>query len=551
MPTVEAYRRAPLVNPAFVPLADATVQVGDLLGALTQRVLALADISAMTPLDAVLASKLGGYTDLPPVPGLEPAAASLRSNPGGFILLARAVLLTASATQDKAAMLALLTAMRAFLEALPSLPEEALLPLGADALRVTQELYRRTGQPFLLTILERLRSQLPDVSGLMHSFPFLKPFRPEAAAGENAAYHRRMKALATGNLTADALAITALLALYSGSSRDGAAAKTGMASLARYHGAPTGAFAADPYLAGRDPARAVDLPGLCAQVEALADVLACGGDLSWADRLEMLLVNALPDLITDLGVRTLQPANRLTVDDSCQAGAPEPQDTAFLLRALYALRRSVWMAREADEIALLLPMTGGCLTRVGGAPLRLTATATGILEKSVAISVEAKQPVAFQLLVRIPSHAAQAWVSVNGGKPQAAQPGSLFPLRRTFRTGDVVTLRLVNAPRLETGYRGSVSVFCGPTLMALSLPDEEAAWQYALTADTPLAPSEEEGSLCVFAHACDAPGWQAKEGFIPPPPQNISDGPRYELTLLPFAGTTGRIAAFPRAAGNP
>ncbi len=551
MPAVEAYRRAPLVNPAFVPLADATVQVGDLLGTLIQRVLSQADISAMTPLDAVLASKLGGYTDLPPAPDLEAAVASLRTDPRGFVLLARAVLLTASATQDKGAMLGLLAAMRAFLEALPSLPEEALLPLGADALRLTQELYRRTGQPFLLTLLERLRSQLPDVSGLMHSFPFVKAFQPEANTGENAAYHRRMEALATGNLTADALAMTALLALYSGSGRDGAAAKAGIASLARYHGAPTGAFAADPYLAGRDPARAVDLPGLCAQVEALAEVLAAGGNLSWADRLEMLLVNGLADLVTEDGVRVLQPVNRLTGDDSCQAAPPEPQDTALLLRALYALRRSVWMAREADEIALLLPMAGGCLTRVGGAPLRLTATASGLLDKSVAISVEAKQPVAFQLLLRIPSYAAQATVSVNGGKPQAAQPGTLLPLRRTFRSGDVVTLRLLSAPRLETGYRGSVSVLCGPTLMALPLPDERAGWQYALTGDSPLTPSEEEGSLCVFAHACEAPGWEAKGGFLTPPPQNIPQGPRYELTLLPFAGTTGRIGAFPRAVGIP
>lgn len=551
MPTVDAYRRAPLVNPAFVPLADAGVQTEDLLGELTRQVLGLADISAMTPLDAVLASKLGGYTDMPPVPDLEAAAAALRSDPRGFILTARAALHIASSTQDKKSMMRLLSVMRTFLEALPGLPEEILLPLGADALRVTQELYRRTGQPFLLTVLERLRSQLPDVSGLMHSFPFLKSYRPEAAEGENAAYHRRMVALATGNLTADALAITALLALYSGSRRDGAAAKTGISSLMRYHGAPTGAFAADPYLAGRDPARAADLACLCAQAEAFADVLAAAGDTSWADRLEMLLVNALPDLITDHGIHALQPVNRLAQDESAEDMPPQPQDTAFLLRALYAIRRSVWMAREADEIALLLPMSCGCLTRVNGVPVRITATATGVLDKTVRLAVETKQPVAFQLLLRIPSYATEATVSISGGRPQAAQPGTLFPLRRTFRTGDVITLELINVPRLEPGYRGSVSVFCGPTLMALPLPDSQAGWQYALLSDTPLTPGEEGGKLRVFATACDAPAWQTKAGFITPPPQNTPAGPQYELTLLPFAGTAGRIAAFPKVAVSP
>ncbi len=547
MPTVETYRRAPLVNPALVPFADASVQVEDSLAMLIKRVLALADVSSMTPLDAVLASKLGGYTDLPPVPNMEAATAGLRSDPRGFLLLARAVLLTASATQNKEAMLQLLAAMRAFLEVLPSLPERQLLPLGADALRVTEELYRRTGQPFLLTILERLRAQLPDVSGLMHSLPFQKPFSPQAATGENAEYHQRMERLATGNLTADALAMTALLALYSGSGRDGAAAKAGLSSLMRYHGAPTGAFLADPYLAGRDPARATDLPALCAQVEALADLLAASGDPALADRLELLLVNSLPDVVLDTGIRSLQPVNRLFEDDSCAALPPQPADTSALLRALYALRRSAWMAKEEDEIAFLLPLSGGCLTRVNGAPLRLSSVVSGTLDPTITLSVESKQPIPFTLLLRIPSYAEEATVTVGNGRPQAVQPGTLFPLRRSFRTGDTVTLHWVSRPRLEVGYRGAVSVLCGPLLMALSLPGPDAGWQYALVGDTPLTPSEENEDLCVFANACDAPSWRAKGGFVTVPPQNVPLGPEYELTLLPFAGTAGRIAAFPKA----
>jgi hypothetical protein len=87
--------------------------------------------------------------------------------------------------------------------------------------------------------------------------------------------------------------------------------------------------------------------------------------------------------------------------------------------------------------------------------------------------------------------------------------------------------------------------------MALSLPNPQAGWQYALLSDTPLTPGEEGGSLRVFATACDAPAWQLKAGFITPPPQNTPPGPQYELTLLPFAGTTGRIAAFPRVAVSP
>ena len=148
MPLIDAYRRAPLVNPVFTPLTDAAVQAGGLLGAMVQRVLDMADIAAMSSFDAVLASKLGGYTDFPQLPDVETAAAVLPRDARAFLSLARATLMVASANRDKAVMLRLLSAMRIFLEVLPTLPEEALFPLGADALRVTDELYRRTGQPF-------------------------------------------------------------------------------------------------------------------------------------------------------------------------------------------------------------------------------------------------------------------------------------------------------------------------------------------------------------------------------------------------------------------
>jgi len=87
--------------------------------------------------------------------------------------------------------------------------------------------------------------------------------------------------------------------------------------------------------------------------------------------------------------------------------------------------------------------------------------------------------------------------------------------------------------------------------MALSLPDREAGWQYALVGaeghEASSLPSEEKDGLpIVYARACDAPGWQSMDGFIAPPPQGLPITAEYELTLLPYAGTGGRISSFPR-----
>ena len=59
MPTAIAYRRAPLVDPALVPLSDAAVHADGLQKQLTDLALGLVDLNRMSPLDAALATKLG------------------------------------------------------------------------------------------------------------------------------------------------------------------------------------------------------------------------------------------------------------------------------------------------------------------------------------------------------------------------------------------------------------------------------------------------------------------------------------------------------------
>ncbi len=549
MPTYDSFCRAPLVDPACVALPDGAVHIEGSLERLVERALSTVDPVALSPLDAVLASKLGGYADLPPMPSLAAAAGMLPVRPRAFMDAARAGLMIAAAQKDKNAMVETLTAMRAFAEALPEIGETALMPVGADALRVTSELYRRTGQRFLLSILERLRAQLPDVSGMFHSFPFLKAFSPEPVAedamDEASQYFRRMRMLGTGALTADALAITAQLALYSGSARDANASKAGVSALQRYHGLPHGAFSADPYLAGRDPSRSADLTAVCAQLEALHDLLAASGNPAYAERMERITENALANAFQENGICEGQAVNRLAEDETCKAAPATPAQSTALLRALYAVRRSVWMAKGENELALFLPYEGFCLTRMEGVPVRLAAKAAG--PNALAVTVEAKQPAEFALSLHVPGYAQSATVAVNGEKPQPAECGRLHTVNRLFKTGDTVKMTLECAPFLENGFRGSVSVYCGPLLLALPLPETNAAWQYALGDEAQPVAEWENGRPRVRVDACDAEGWSARDGLIQPPPQGVAMGEAYELTLLPYADTRGRIAAFPQA----
>ena len=85
MPTAIAYRRAPLVDPALVPLSDAAVHADGLQKQLTDLALGLVDLNRMSPLDAALATKLGGYTETPPFPDVEAAAGLLPARSGGGV----------------------------------------------------------------------------------------------------------------------------------------------------------------------------------------------------------------------------------------------------------------------------------------------------------------------------------------------------------------------------------------------------------------------------------------------------------------------------------
>ncbi len=552
MPTAIAYRRAPLVDAAYVTLPDSAVHLEGELHLRCQQALNMVELDEMSAMDAVLASKLGGYAQMPPMPPLEEMTEQLPERAGELVRSLLAGMMIASANQDKEAMLLVLDCTRTFMDALPHISEEALFHTGADALRLTLELYRRTGQQFLLTLLEKLRSRLPDASGLMHSFPFIKEYRPEtnAANPDEQAYYDRMERFATGTGAADSLAMTALLSQYSGSGRDASAARTGLASLMRYHGMPCGAFSADPYLAGRDPARAVSLEALCAQIEADLDVLLTTGETATADRLEKLFLNGLCDMLDEEGLRDLSPTNRLAKDDTCQVHKPEQEQVSALLRALYSLRRGIWLAKDDETVALMQPVDSGCVTRFGGVPVRLTASVQGLWQRKLTIRVESRQPVRFALQLRVPSYAVEPAVVIAGTTGREAVPGEMYTINRTFNNGEEIELVYDITPRLETGYRSSVSVWCGNQLMAFSLPDSTVEWRYAITKNFPLSADQQGSDPVVLLAACAVPEWKEKGGFIMPPPQRVAMGQAYELTLLPFAGAKGRIAAFPCANGS-
>ena len=85
MSTAIAYRRAPLVDPAYTALSDAAVHADGLIQQLSERVLKLVDVQQMSALDAIVATKLGGYPQTPPMPDLSALAQQLPGYVAAFV----------------------------------------------------------------------------------------------------------------------------------------------------------------------------------------------------------------------------------------------------------------------------------------------------------------------------------------------------------------------------------------------------------------------------------------------------------------------------------
>lgn len=543
MPAPSAYRRAPLMDLMYVAMPDTAIRSG--IETLTARLLKLVDPARATDLQAVLATRLGGYDTAPDMPVLDDVnpIEDLR----WFVDEVTAAAAVAFMNRDRAAVETVGRKLKELKEAMPELREAELFECGADLLRLLADFYRRTGMRMIPDLAAELRARLPDVSGICHSFPFESAYVPSNSA-ENREYHERMARFATGRLMADTLAMCTQLAQFTGSGRDLEAAKVGMAALTRYHGMPSGAFSANPYLAGKDPAGCSDLFSVCAFAEACADALLLTGENDFAERLEMLVANALPELLPEEG------GIRGMVNGSALKAAPiisNPSEEALtaLLKALCAVRRVQFVQPEDHAVAVMLTMGGVCTTRINGEPVRITTAVKGFYRRELTVKVECRNPVRFALRLRVPAYADGARLMLNGANPQMTPAGQYAVIERTFNDGDTLSLQMMLTPRAERGFHGALSYYCGETLLALPLPGEGLEWRYALLPGAPAAAGTLEGGPCATVDATEAPAWSNDPAKMAPPPQNLIAASSLTLTLLPAVRFPTRIVALPVCRG--
>jgi hypothetical protein len=198
----------------------------------------------------------------------------------------------------------------------------------------------------------------------------------------------------------------------------------------------------------------------------------------------------------------------------------------------------------------------------------------------VQIRVESAEAAAFPLKLHIPAWATGATVAINGGRSRAAEPGSFYEVNRRWKTGDLLTLRLPMAIRVQRGFAQSISVYRGPLLYALDIPAEwrklkdrpptadwevypRTAWNYALELKTDAEASFEVRTQRIPSHGTpfrsDAPpvwlegrarlveGWgEVKNAAGAPPVSPVTPtGAVKQVRLIPYGAAKLRLSAIP------
>ena len=234
-------------------------------------------------------------------------------------------------------------------------------------------------------------------------------------------------------------------------------------------------------MSGREPYQGTELCAIAERILSCQNVIEATGCLMAADDLEIVAYNSLPACLGDdgRGMRYYMVLNQPNCVLKGRSGffcngnggsiTPGPDAGFGCCRSNFHFAwpkfvQSMWMRKD------------GGLVAVAYGPCRVETDVATIVEaggypfgETVTLTIEKTQESAWPLAVRIPNWAQGADVQVNGKSVNGAVRGQFCTIRRTWKPGDVVTLRLPAENEVCDGTNGAIAVRRGPLVYTLGL----------------------------------------------------------------------------------
>ncbi|MFE6887566.1 RICIN domain-containing protein [Streptomyces sp. NPDC057694] len=329
------------------------------------------------------------------------------------------------------------------------------------------------------------------------------------------------------------------------------------------------------------------------------------GDPVWADRCEDLAFNMLPASLDPQGkgIHYITSANSVDLDNSRKTDGQF--QNGFAMQSFqpgidqyrccphnYGMgwpyfTEELWLATPDGGLAAALYAPSEVKTRVGGATVTVREETDYPFDETVTLTLSVDKSVEFPLRLRVPGWCDKPRLAVNGRTVKAGSGPSFAEIRRTWKDGDRVTLRLPQRTTLRTwsGNHDSVSVDHGPLTYSLKIAEKyvrtggsdtfpeydvhaASAWNYGLVPGSspelrrrpgplPANPFTLDGTpLTLAAKARSLPEWIADDEHVVAPLQPSPARSRAgveTVTLVPMGAARLRITSFPTAApdGHP
>ena len=450
----------------------------------------------------------------------------------------------------------------------------------ADTLECGIALYSITGQKAILPVLQALIRHGADSTTLLHAFPYKTPISRTLSAealtealsaeDEDGYYHRLMRT-ANGTNLAESLRQSALCGVVTGSGKHMSAPEAGLARIMKAHGAASGAFTADPLVAGTHPSRGVSTTAACELAASLESILACPDGEHLVDALDAVMYNAVDAALSPdgRGVQGMQQANQALLSrelrfpftpDSANLFSCEDGDAlCAMLAAWPRFIQRQWMLSRDEGLCAMSYAPCTVRYRLGSTNVRLTVESDYPASGSVRIALRLSEPAAFPISLHIPGWANGASAAVSG-EIVPAQEGAMLTLNRQWHDGDEILLTLPMTVRLIPSYHQSVAVARGPLRFAYA-PESEAGMSeegYPLftakgvfgVALCKAAPIEAEvcgNEVSLRAQGVKLPAWGMRGPSCDQPPVTLSGEGAEEIRLVPYAKAAIRVSVMPVA----
>ena len=448
-------------------------------------------------------------------------------------------------------------------------------------------LYERTGEKWLLQLADRASRQGYDWRAHFADLPY-KGKRDKWAFGNHVVNH------------AMAVKTAGVLFRRTGRPDDAALARVAVEAMDRYHGQATGIFTGDESLAGLMPSQGTELCAVVEYLFSLEVLMSVLGEPWLGDRLEKIAFNAMPATFKpDMWAHQYdQQANQVvcavTEDRLYTNNGPdanlfglEPNFgccTANMHQGWPKFASHLWMRTQDSGLAAAAYAPCEVSTEISGAAVRIDVETDYPFDETIRVTVHAERPIAFPLLLRIPSWADAADVSIDSGDASPVEAGRFHRIEREWRDETAIILRVPMPVRTQTRFNSSVAIERGPLVYSLKIGEEwkrinedvpgrelphgdwevhpTTPWNYALQinpespadsiefesrgmTDCPFSP--EGAPVRATVKGKRVPEWGIEDGAAAPPPTSpvAGSGDLESLALIPYGCTNLRVTEFP------